>query len=516
MILNFGIGLNTPPVGAVQFVACAVGKITVWEAMRSIWPFYGAGLVVLGLVTYIPALSLWLPERVQIGDATWHRHRYRPQDRTQAQALRARGRGAARAGAGGRDRARPEAADRGPVDRDLRRQPHRHPRGDGDARGRRAGRAAPGRRRLRARHIRRSPSARSAAISATRISQAINVLEVRMGIEIESAGLAALRRNAAQEARDPGSLLRVRAAAGARRADRQGRLRLSPRDRRRRPTIPFYVEMLDALGDRTIPCDITSPWDRPKSCRVEYQKGLQREHLVILNAISASDPQAARDAMRAHLIASQERYRKRLTRPAGRISCRHRQGRPDQPMTREPAGAMIRPYRLHVRATPSTRTPRRPWATDELRSHFHIGGPVPAGRISLTYTHYDRMIVGGAVPAGEALAARSDQADGHQEFPRPPRTDRRQYRRRRNGAGRRRDLRLAAARHDLCRHGHADVSLLVGQTRLRRRNSICSARRRIRPIRPSSSASPTPSGSISAARRPRTSARSSSSSMPTA
>ena len=61
MILNFGIGLNTPPVGAVQFVACAVGKITVWESMRSIWPFYAAGLVVLGLVTYIPAISLWLP-----------------------------------------------------------------------------------------------------------------------------------------------------------------------------------------------------------------------------------------------------------------------------------------------------------------------------------------------------------------------------------------------------------------------------------------------------------------------
>jgi tripartite ATP-independent transporter DctM subunit len=61
LILNLGIGLNTPPVGAVQFVACAVAKISVWEAMRSIWPFYGAGLVVLGLVTYIPAISLWLP-----------------------------------------------------------------------------------------------------------------------------------------------------------------------------------------------------------------------------------------------------------------------------------------------------------------------------------------------------------------------------------------------------------------------------------------------------------------------
>jgi tripartite ATP-independent transporter DctM subunit len=61
MILNLGIGLNTPPVGAVQFVACAVGKISVWQAMRSIGPFYLAGIIVLGLVTYIPAISLWLP-----------------------------------------------------------------------------------------------------------------------------------------------------------------------------------------------------------------------------------------------------------------------------------------------------------------------------------------------------------------------------------------------------------------------------------------------------------------------
>lgn len=61
MILNYGLGLNTPPVGGVQFVACAVGKISVWQAMRSIWPFYGAGIAVLMMVTYIPALSLWLP-----------------------------------------------------------------------------------------------------------------------------------------------------------------------------------------------------------------------------------------------------------------------------------------------------------------------------------------------------------------------------------------------------------------------------------------------------------------------
>lgn len=61
LILNLGIGLCTPPVGAVLFVGCAVGKIPIWQAVRSIWPFYGAAVGTLLLVTYIPALSLWLP-----------------------------------------------------------------------------------------------------------------------------------------------------------------------------------------------------------------------------------------------------------------------------------------------------------------------------------------------------------------------------------------------------------------------------------------------------------------------
>lgn len=61
LILNLGIGLCTPPVGAVLFVGCAVGQISIWQAMRTIWPFYGAAFVTLMLVTYIPALSLWLP-----------------------------------------------------------------------------------------------------------------------------------------------------------------------------------------------------------------------------------------------------------------------------------------------------------------------------------------------------------------------------------------------------------------------------------------------------------------------
>lgn len=61
LILNAGIGLNTPPVGSVQFVACAIGRVSIGESMRTIWPFYGASVAVLLLVTYVPAISLWLP-----------------------------------------------------------------------------------------------------------------------------------------------------------------------------------------------------------------------------------------------------------------------------------------------------------------------------------------------------------------------------------------------------------------------------------------------------------------------
>lgn len=61
MLINCALGLNTPPVGSVQFVGCAIGGISVGQVMRSIWPFYGALGVCLLLVTYVPGFSLWLP-----------------------------------------------------------------------------------------------------------------------------------------------------------------------------------------------------------------------------------------------------------------------------------------------------------------------------------------------------------------------------------------------------------------------------------------------------------------------
>jgi tripartite ATP-independent transporter DctM subunit len=61
MITNLGIGLITPPVGPTLFVGCAIGKVTMEEVTRHLWPFYGAMCLSLLLVTYIPAISLWLP-----------------------------------------------------------------------------------------------------------------------------------------------------------------------------------------------------------------------------------------------------------------------------------------------------------------------------------------------------------------------------------------------------------------------------------------------------------------------
>lgn len=61
MMVNLGIGLITPPVGSVLFVASAVSKQKIETVVKAMLPFYAMLLVVLGMVTYIPAISLWLP-----------------------------------------------------------------------------------------------------------------------------------------------------------------------------------------------------------------------------------------------------------------------------------------------------------------------------------------------------------------------------------------------------------------------------------------------------------------------
>lgn len=146
---------------------------------------------------------------------------------------------------------------------------------------------------------------------SNKISVALNVLEVRMGIEIEAAGLAARRRSASQDAaiqeawNEFGRQLQKGQPTGG--SDFAFHRAIAAATNN-----PFYSEVLDALGSRTIPCDVASPWGTESTLTYDYQAGLHEEHRRILSAISAQDITAAREAMREHLSRSQDRYRVRL------------------------------------------------------------------------------------------------------------------------------------------------------------------------------------------------------------
>jgi tripartite ATP-independent transporter DctM subunit len=62
MMVNLGMGLITPPVGAVLFVGAAIAKLPIEQVTKALLPFFGAMLFVLAMVTYVPAISLWLPK----------------------------------------------------------------------------------------------------------------------------------------------------------------------------------------------------------------------------------------------------------------------------------------------------------------------------------------------------------------------------------------------------------------------------------------------------------------------
>jgi TRAP-type C4-dicarboxylate transport system permease large subunit len=66
IMVNLGIGLLTPPVGSVLFVGSAVGKLTIEKLVKAMYPFFAVLLLLLGLVTYWPALTLWLPRMMGV------------------------------------------------------------------------------------------------------------------------------------------------------------------------------------------------------------------------------------------------------------------------------------------------------------------------------------------------------------------------------------------------------------------------------------------------------------------
>lgn len=65
LMMNLGLGLCTPPVGACLFLGCAVGKVPIERAVKTIWPFYATILIALMLTTFIPEISLTLPRLIE-------------------------------------------------------------------------------------------------------------------------------------------------------------------------------------------------------------------------------------------------------------------------------------------------------------------------------------------------------------------------------------------------------------------------------------------------------------------
>ncbi|WP_274426358.1 FadR/GntR family transcriptional regulator [Chelativorans sp. YIM 93263] len=143
-----------------------------------------------------------------------------------------------------------------------------------------------------------------------RISSIIEILELRAAVEMEAAALAAARRSPAQEEaiveryEDINGLI----ASGEPTHDADMAFHLAIAEATNNPR---FREILALFGLEAIPrallrpgADATTPKD--------YLVKIQEEHRRIAEAISLRDEQAARDAMRTHLIGSQQRYRARL------------------------------------------------------------------------------------------------------------------------------------------------------------------------------------------------------------
>jgi GntR family transcriptional repressor for pyruvate dehydrogenase complex len=146
------------------------------------------------------------------------------------------------------------------------------------------------------------------AVDVKRISSMLETLELRSAVEIEAAGLAALRRSPAQEE----AILRAhqavasQIAAGHRSAETDFAFH---RAIAAATNNPRFVEFLDLLGQSAIPRTVMQPasGDPPPTPNLEK---IAEEHRAIVHAIASADETAAREAMRVHLKGSQQRYRR--------------------------------------------------------------------------------------------------------------------------------------------------------------------------------------------------------------
>jgi hypothetical protein len=63
-VVNFAIGMTTPPIGYSLFVGASVTRVSLERIALNLWPFFLVHFVVLALVTYVPAATLLLPNMI--------------------------------------------------------------------------------------------------------------------------------------------------------------------------------------------------------------------------------------------------------------------------------------------------------------------------------------------------------------------------------------------------------------------------------------------------------------------
>ncbi len=141
------------------------------------------------------------------------------------------------------------------------------------------------------------------------VSDVISVLELRISLETESAGLAALRRTSAnlqamQQALDSFELS-LKGDSDAAPSDFQFHLEIAKATGNR-----HFAELMSYLGENIIPRTRVNTSERAKVDKASYLRRVNSEHHNILAAIRTQNVDAARNAMRLHLSNSLERLRK--------------------------------------------------------------------------------------------------------------------------------------------------------------------------------------------------------------
>lgn len=154
------------------------------------------------------------------------------------------------------------------------------------------------------------PSIQLAELDPARVSSVIELLELRTAVEVEAAGLAALRRSPAQEEMifERHHALHDSLEAGKPTSEADFALHLAIAEATNNPR---FREFLTMIGPRVIPRAAVRDGET-EAGQAGYIRLIDAEHQAIVVAISNGDEDAARAAMRRHLRGSQERYRSLL------------------------------------------------------------------------------------------------------------------------------------------------------------------------------------------------------------